>query len=182
MSETSWAALRALLVDRYGEFKYRLARRLGSTDLAVDTLQETWLRLDRVGNAGVLERPEAYLFRIALNVATDRRSEDRRRLSSSKIEELRRLDHDEIDPERIVESREEMAALVRALDELPPRCRAIFIAARLDEVPHKALAERYGISTRTVERELKRAMEHCGERLGRISPRRVGSPPSEPSI
>jgi RNA polymerase sigma-70 factor (ECF subfamily) len=75
-----------------------------------------------------------------------------------------------------------MAALVRALDELPPRCRAIFIAARLDEVPHKALAERYGISMRTVERELKRAMEHCGERLGRISPRRVGSPPSEPSI
>lgn len=182
MTETTWASLRAMLADRYGEFKQRLAYRLGSTDLAGETLQETWLRLQRPGNAGVLERPEAYLFRIALNIAADRRDADRRRLALSEIEMLRHLDDEELDPERIAESRSEMMFLAQALDELPPRCRAIFIAARLDELPHKIIAARYGISTRMVERELKRALEHCGDRLGRNLPQRFGSTPSEPSI
>ncbi len=95
---------------------------------------------------------------------------------------LRHIDDDELDPERIAESRSEIAALVHALDELPPRCRAFFLAARLDETPHKVIAARHGISTRMVERELKRALEHCGERLGRNSRGRFGSPPPEPSI
>jgi hypothetical protein len=47
MTEATWATLRALFVDRYSEFKHRLARRLGSTDLAAETLQETWLTDDR---------------------------------------------------------------------------------------------------------------------------------------
>jgi RNA polymerase sigma-70 factor (ECF subfamily) len=182
MTKATWAMLRALLVDRYSEFKHRLARRLGSADLAAETLQETWLRLERPGDPGVLRRPDAYLYRIALNVAADRRDADRRRLAWSEVEMLRHLDDDELDPERIVGSRSEIAALAHALDELPPRCRAILIAARLNETPHKLIAARHGISTRMVERELKRALDHCGERLGRISPRRFGLPPSEPSI
>jgi RNA polymerase sigma factor (sigma-70 family) len=182
VTETTWATLRALLVDRYSDFKHRLARRLGSMDLAAETLQETWLRLERPGNPGVLDRPDAYLFRIALNIAADRRDADRRRLALSEVEILRHIDDDELDPERIAGSRAEIAALASALDELPPRCRAIFTAARLDEVPHKLIAARYGISTRMVERELKRALEHCGERLGRMSSRRFGQPPSEPSM
>jgi RNA polymerase sigma factor (sigma-70 family) len=182
MTEATWATLRALLLDRYSEFKHRLARRLGSSDLAAETLQETWLRLERAGDPGVIERPDAYLFRIALNVAADRRDADHRRLALSEIAVLRHLDDDELDPERIAESRSEITALARALDELPPRCRAIFMAARLDETPHKVIAAHYGISTRMVERELKRAIEHCGGCLGRNSSRGFGEPPSEPSI
>ncbi len=182
MSETSWAALQALLVDHYAELKRRLASRLGSTDLAVETLQETWLRLERPGNPGVLERPDAYLFRMALNIAADRRDSDRRRLTLSEIEMLRRRDDDELDPERIAASRSEMAVVVRALHELSPRCRAILIAARLDGLPHELIAARHGISTRMVAREVKRALDHCGERLGRISRQGFGSPPPDRSI
>lgn len=182
MSEADWSGLRTLLLDRYDDFKHRLARRLGSVDLAAETLQETWLRLERPGDPGTLKSPDAYLFRIALNVAADRRDADRRRLTLSEIEALRHQDDDELDPARIAESRAEIVALTKALDELPPRCRAIFIATRLDETPHKVLAMRYGISIRMVERDLKRALEHCSERLERISPRKFGSGSSEPSL
>jgi RNA polymerase sigma-70 factor (ECF subfamily) len=181
MSEATWDSLRALLVERYIEFKHRLARRLGSVDLAAEALQETWLRLERPGHPGPVQRPEAYLLRVALNVAADRRDADRRRLAFSEIESLRHLDDDELDPERIAQSRSDITALSRALDELPPRCRAIFIAARLDEIPHRVIAARYGISTRMVERELKRALAHCGERLDRIATPQFGSPPRKPS-
>ncbi|MGO8654097.1 RNA polymerase sigma factor, partial [Rhizobium ruizarguesonis] len=82
-------------------------------------------------------------------------------LALSEVEMLRHLDDDELDPERFAESRSDIAALTEALNELQPRCRAIFVAARLDEIPHKIIAAKYGISTRMVERELKRALEHC---------------------
>jgi DNA-directed RNA polymerase specialized sigma24 family protein len=39
-------ALRSLLVDRYGDHKSRLARRLGPTDWAEEALQDTYLKLD----------------------------------------------------------------------------------------------------------------------------------------
>ncbi|OYU91960.1 MAG: RNA polymerase subunit sigma-24 [Bradyrhizobiaceae bacterium PARB1] len=177
----SWASLRTLLVDEYEQLRRRLARRLGSTDLANEALQETWLRLERSGEPGALKRPDAYLLRIALNVAADRRDTERRRLALSEVEMLRHLDDDELDPERFAESRSDIAALTEALNELQPRCRAIFVAARLDEIPHKIIAAKYGISTRMVERELKRALEHCSQRLERISHSQFGSAPSKPS-
>lgn len=179
MTETTWASLRALLVERYGTLRRRLAHRLGSMDLAAETLQETWLRLERPGNPGPVQRPEAYLFRVALNIAADRRDADRRRLALSEIELLLHADDDELDPERITAARNDVAVLVGILDELPPRCRAIFVAARFEELPHKTIAARFGISTRMVERELKRALEHCDKLLGKS---RFGSGPPEPSM
>lgn len=182
MSAVGWASLRGLLVDRYDDLKHRLARRLGSKELATEALQETWLRLERAGDPGPLQRPESYLYRIALNIAADRRDADRRRLTLSEVEALRHQDEDELDPARIAEARSDIAALMTALGELSPRCRAIFVAARLDETPHKEIAGRFGISTRMVERELKRAFEHCAERLGRFSPNNVGSAARKPSL
>lgn len=174
MTETSWAALRDLLVDRYDELKTRLAKRLRSTDLASETLQETWVRLARTGDVGAVRSPEAYLFRVALNVAADARNSQQRRLSYSEVEPLLALDEDGLDPERFAEGRSEVGALADALDELPSRRRAIFIMARLDELPHRIIAERTGLSVRMVDRELRKALDHCSERLGRKVVRTFG--------
>lgn len=174
MSETSWAALRDLLVDRYDELRTRLAKRLRSTDLANETLQETWVRLARAGSAGTLRSPEAYLFRVALNVAADARDSQERRLNYSEVEPLMALNEDELDPERFAEAKSEISALAQALDELPPRRREIFIMARIDELPHRVIAERTGLSARMVDRELRKALDHCGGRLDRRVVRMFG--------
>src|SRR5215475_9320119 len=73
MARVTWGALRDLLADRYDEFRLRLTRRLGSEELARESLHETWLRLDRHGDVGALQSPAAYVMRVALNIATDRR-------------------------------------------------------------------------------------------------------------
>jgi RNA polymerase sigma-70 factor (ECF subfamily) len=179
MTEISWGALRELLVDRYDVLKGRLARRLRSADLASDILQETWLRLARVGSAGSLRSPEAYLFRMALNVAADERESQKRRLAYSEVDRLMRLDDDELDPERVAAARSEIGALAQALDELPPRRRAIFIMARVGELPHRVIGERTGLSVRMVDRELRKALEHCGQRLDRKVVRTFGPRQSE---
>jgi RNA polymerase sigma factor (sigma-70 family) len=181
VSETSWAALRDLLIERYDRLRSRLARRLGSADLASETLQETWLRLNRDGTVGSLHNPEAYVLRVALNIAADRRGIEQRRLTLSEVEMLLQLNEDELDAERIVAADSEIAALARALNELSGRRRTIFILARIEELPHRLIAERLGISPRMVERELRVALEHCGQRLNRKVVRTFGPRPAKPS-
>ena len=58
-----------LFLTSYDEFKVRLKRRLGSDDLACDVLQETYLRVDRMQATHALHKPNAYLYRMALNIA-----------------------------------------------------------------------------------------------------------------
>ncbi|NVO17641.1 MAG: RNA polymerase sigma factor [Rhodoplanes sp.] len=176
--EAPWGLLRDLLVERYTSIRQRLSSRLGSSDLAAEALHETWLRLSRGVGSGPVERPESYLFRIALNVAADLRKVDGRRLAPAEIEQLRQLDGHELDPERTAAARFEVAALTQALTELPPRCRAVFVAVRVNGEPTRVVAERLGLSVRMVERDVKRTLEHVMRRLGRTG--RVAPEPPEP--
>lgn len=169
------ASLLGLFMERQPELRRRLKRRLGSDDLVNDVMQETYLRVERMGNAsGVARNPAGYLFRMALNVAADQRQIDSRYLNGEEIDELLHSADDALDPARIVHARLEVAALERALEDLSPRRQAILIAARVEEAPLHEIAERFDISVRMVGKELKKALEHCGERLDRRVVQRFG--------
>ncbi|HXH46564.1 MAG TPA: RNA polymerase sigma factor [Bradyrhizobium sp.] len=165
MKKNGLAQLMQVLMDDYDVLKRQIARRVGSPDIADDLMQEAYLRLQRMGHAQPLQHPKTYLFRIVLNLAADRRRSDARRLARSEAELLLRLEHDELDPERIAAGRSAVRLLAQAIEELAPRRRAIFIAARLEGVPYKDIAARFGISTRYLERELKQALDHVRTRL-----------------
>jgi RNA polymerase sigma factor (sigma-70 family) len=169
MTETSAVQIRAIFEAKYQQFRERLRRRLGSDALATEVLHETWLRLDRIGDASGIQKPESYLFRMALNEAADRRAADNRQLSAAEVEALRHMMDQTLDPERIADARREMDALAAALNELTPRRKAIFLLARVDEI-----AARFGISSRMVEKELVQALQHCAGKLGRKIVRRFG--------
>ncbi len=73
----------------------------GSADFASEVLHEAWLRLDCVNpDAAVaaVHNPKAYLYRIALNVATDQRRTEKSWLGKADIEALYRRSYDELDP------------------------------------------------------------------------------------
>ena len=165
MTDT-WAALRRRLVESYEELRVLLTRRLGSEDLARETLHETWLRLDRVNDAAVMRNPDAYLARVALNLATDRQRLEASRARKSDVNAvLEDIADDVPGQEEKLETRGDLAIFVDAIRELSERRRAILIAARLHEEPHQEIAERFGISRRMVQIELKYALQHCKNRL-----------------
>jgi RNA polymerase sigma factor (sigma-70 family) len=167
MAETSRATLRHVLLAGYDNLAKRLTAQLGCSDLARDALQDTYLRLERAAEIGPVRNPRAYLLRIALNVAANRRVASRRRLTATETEALLEVADEAPDPARIVEARSEIEALKAALAELPPRRREIFLAAWVEEVPHQEIAKRFEVTIRTVQIELKHALEHCALRLGR---------------
>jgi RNA polymerase sigma-70 factor (ECF subfamily) len=168
--------LRSVLAADYGGLFKRLTRRLGSAELAGEALQETFLRVERVSDATLVHSPNDFLFRIALNVATDRRRVERRHLSLDAVDALLNIPDDTPDASTIVEGRQEIEALDRALAELPSRSRQVFMAAVVKKMPDHEIATLLGVSVRTVEIDLKNALKHCAERLGRTLIRRAGGP------
>lgn len=161
MSETTLGALRQLLVDRYDEIKAKLARRIGSTDLAGDALQDAWLRLTSTETVGPVRSLESYLFRTVLNVAQERRRSERRQLSAVEIQKLLFLADETPDPAQTAEARSQLKVLETILSELPPRRRLILLMARMDGLPRQEIADRLGISLRLVSKELNLAHEYC---------------------
>ncbi|MBB4199994.1 hypothetical protein CCR94_21610 [Rhodoblastus sphagnicola] len=158
----TWNTLRELLVDQYDDFRKRLTRRLGSAELADESLNETWLRLHRGDEAGVVRSPAGYLLRMATNIATDhRRAENRRARRSDVRDALEVLPDPAPSPEREVAARSEVKALHRAIAALPHRSREILIAGRVKGLSQNEIADRFGITPRMVRMELRRALDHC---------------------
>jgi RNA polymerase sigma-70 factor (ECF subfamily) len=174
MRDISVATLRAVLLADFNDFEGRLTRRLGSADLACDVLQETYLRLEGIREIGPVRSPKGYLFRIALNIANDRRRAESRRLTVDEVDRLLDIPDDRPDAARVMEDRSEVEMLRRAIAELPERRRKVLVLARVEGVPNREIAERLGVTVRTVEIDLKQAVEHCAERLKRRLPDKFG--------
>ncbi|KAF1044732.1 MAG: putative RNA polymerase sigma factor FecI [Herbaspirillum frisingense] len=165
MTEDVRATLLSHLSARYGELKRRLTRLLGSDDLAGDALQDTWLRLQRMEGQSPVMNPHAFLLRMAANIAVDQRRSQSRALPPGEVAELLDLADTAPGPEQTAEARSEVQTLLRLLERMPPRRREILIMVRLEGMLQKEVAERLGISLRTVEHELKRAHDFCMSRM-----------------
>lgn len=172
MTDSSWDRLRDRFTVKYENFRTRLRRRLGSDDLAREALQETWLQLARAVGPRAIERPDAYLFATALNVAAGLKRSEARHASRVEVEAAMDLADEAAGPLEVVESRFDIEELERAIDEMPHRRRMILLSARVELLPIQEIADRLGLSRRSVQEELKRAIEHCAARLGRGEVRR----------
>jgi RNA polymerase sigma-70 factor (ECF subfamily) len=172
MTETGWAALQQRLAMRYVSFKKRLTQYLGSANLAGDALQDTWLRLARGGDLTTVRNSDNYLYTMAVNIAHDHRRADGRYLTTSEVAILMEIPDVAPDAARTIEARSELAALMAIIDELPARQQAILVAAQIDGLPQRAIAERFGVSERFVRRELREAQAYCAERLEKLNPER----------
>lgn len=169
MTGTTWTALRDLLALRYDDFRRRLIRQFGSEEIASETLHETWLRLDRPGDAGQVHSPPAFLMRIAANIAKDRQRAERRRSKRSELDEAIDVVDPAPDPARAAQAKLDLRKVEAAIAELPPRMQAILTASRLHGMTHQAIADKLGISKRTVLYELKQAVTILDARLENIS-------------
>ena len=71
----------------------------------------------------------------------------------------------DLSPERLVASEQAMTMLRAAVEELPPRCRQVFLLHRVHELSTEEIAVRIGIGERMARRYLARALEHLRARM-----------------
>lgn len=153
--------LDALVAQR--EFVRRLAHSLLRDDAAADDVaQDVMLR--------ALERPrrDVHSLRGFLATLTRRRASNLRRSESRRAEHesrtARAAAFDEADARRSLETAQEVAAEVLALDE---PYRGVLLLLYLQGESPAAIAERHGTTPATVRSQHKRALELLRERLDR---------------
>ena len=170
----------ALLVDRFHRpLMSFFRRRVREREDAEDLTQEVFLRILRRDETIPVDNPEIYIFRIAANLLKDRarhavRHQAREHTSLDDLvdpnaDEARTIETallEDRGPERVVLSRESLVEVLRALEELGPRIRDIFILARLEKMKHRDIAAAYGLTVSSVEKYVARCEAHLARRFG----------------
>lgn len=156
------------LFRRYnGDLKRYLRRRGASAETAADLTQETFLRLLSASPPGPVDNVQAYIFRTANNLSIDLAR--RQRLLpflDNGAEVLDQLVDEAPSPERVVMSRQELAVLQIALNQVPQTPRSVFLA-RLDGRTFEDIGRMVGIPTQTAFSQMVRVMMHLRAALDR---------------
>lgn len=156
------------LVERYRiSLERHVAGLLGNRSDAEDIVQETAARLLSMDDLEPHEaRARSYMFRVATNLAWDRHRR-RRETSLEDLDPSRQAALCCDAPDAIVDLDRAIEEITRTLLALKPRCRRVFLLRTAEGLEYEAIAERLGVSKRTVEREMKHALDACQRRLGR---------------
>lgn len=166
MSYQDNAKLLAALADCYEDLKAYLARKYGCPVLAEEVVQETWLRVRRLAQPSAVDQPRAYLFKMAANLAVDHlRSEKSRRRHISAESVPEDIPNGMPSPDTVIDDQQRLAILCKAVEELPPRCREVFMLHKFEDLSHAEIAARLGISRNMVEKHIIRGLAHCRDRL-----------------
>jgi RNA polymerase sigma factor (sigma-70 family) len=145
---------------RYADWLGRTVRkRFGRSGVdADDVVQEAFLRLRRYTASERDERPRALLVAIASNVARDALRRARRGAANP-------------DPLRIGDSLEadqyEQLLLKNVILGLPQPFRDVLLLARFTPMTHEQIAAHLGLSVKTIEWRMSRALALCAEALDR---------------
>lgn len=158
---------------------YTLAMRLtGNEEDARDVVQETYIRawkaIDRFrGDAQI----STWLYRITANAAYTHMGKRRRdRVETLDDSMLEVADERAIvNPEVMAEASELHERVARALDELPPKLRAIVVLKDVYDLPHEAIAQELGISVTAAKVRLHRARRKLRDILFEESGRSVNA-------
>jgi len=144
----------------------RFLRRRGRQNAAEDIVQTAWLRLRERGDPQSWEEPRAVLFTTAANLGTDshRRETVAERALSREAASMQAADPAP-DPEAHADAIGQLERLSAALEELPEQCRQAFLLNRLEGLTHVQIANQLGVSTKTVQRHVERALRACVEVL-----------------
>jgi RNA polymerase sigma factor (sigma-70 family) len=152
-----------------GKLRRFFQRRFGNREDAADATQETFLRMLSLSPNTSIENPQAYLFQVARSIAysATARLMAERALFDRDADEAN-VATDAPNAERIVDARQRLVLLARAIAELPPRCQQVFVLSRLQGMANGDIAQKLGISRNMVEKHIVKALLHCRSVRGKI--------------
>jgi len=146
---------------------HRYIRRfVGSSETAKEIVQEAFLRTYRQRESVTTLR--AFLFSTARNLAANeyrhRRTMERNALGDF-CQSGVKTEHESLETEML---RDERSRLIEeAIDRLPPQCRAAFTLRVFHQCSYKEVADRLGISAKTVEKHIARGLRETHGYLNR---------------
>ncbi len=157
-------ALKVLFQQHYVLVCRSISRFISDAQLMEDLAQEVFVRFwEKREQIEITTSVPAYLRRMAINEALAWL----RRNNRFELEELTPQTPGGIsaDGESTFLHNELNSSIHEAIDGLPPKCRAVFQLSRFEEMTYPEIAVQMGISIKTVENQMSKALRILRERL-----------------
>jgi RNA polymerase sigma-70 factor (ECF subfamily) len=147
--------------------RFCLRRGVPAADID-DLIQDVHVRLLRLEDASIVDNGQAYVFQVATNLIKDKA----RRAATHSEEKHFPFDDrlhspEQIDPARFAQGRDDIAILRKAILELPPRARQVFVLQRFEDLTYREIAGVLGVSVSAVEKQMMLALRRLSEKLER---------------
>jgi RNA polymerase sigma factor (sigma-70 family) len=134
-------------LEAHGPRLYAMLTRLTmSQHVAEDLLQDLFLRLEGCTHFGTALDPEAYAYRVAVNLALDWRRCRKTTLSLDTLEKPAALPS----PLDCLTRKEEIERILNAAAQLSETLREVFILRYVEQHPYEMIAERLNRTTHQV--------------------------------
>lgn len=155
---SAWSALEALYRRNAGWLVTALRRRFGH-ESAEELSQEAFLRSRSYGEND-LRHPRSLLLSVATNAAREAQRRQRVRAPDA-------AGGVELAPESLWSpaDQELQILLKQIVMGLPPKLREVFVLSRFEGLTYPEIAQRCGISVKTVEWRMTKALDICSARL-----------------
>lgn len=165
LREGSGAAFEGIFRTYYGRLCAVIYAYVGSAAATEELVQDVFLRLWRQrASLQITDSLQAYLYRAARNTALNHVKHERieRRWEAQRAGSAQLT----VPPPDLEVVRDDLAhAIDKAIEALPERCRAVFTMSRRQGLSYAEIAEALGISSRTVEVQIGRALRSLRRRL-----------------
>ncbi len=153
----------SLFNNYYNELCRKAYRIVNNKEISEDIVQDVFFKLwDKKDKIDIKTSLKAYLNRMVFNESISflRKNKDFFEFS----DEFEQTDiNNNTDNE--IEQQEIESILNSAINELPPRCKTIFLLSRIEELTYKQIAKQLEISVKTVENQMGKALKKLRKRI-----------------
>ncbi len=134
----------------------------GDVDLAEDFVQESYVKLWQNCAKVFVDKAKSFLFTVANNLFLNHVAHKKVVLKHQKKQEKK---YTYETPEFLLEEKEFMVKLQKAIGELSEKQREVFLLNRIDKKKYAEIAEMLGISVKAVEKRISAALKKLREKI-----------------
>ena len=151
-------AMDILFHRHYSSICRAVYRILKDNNLAEDIAQEVFLGLwKKRENLNITTSVQAYLKRAAINKSLNYIRDQKIKLNDSS--EMPILANNQSSTQQRLEADDLQKLINKTIENLPKRCRIIFVLSRFEEKSYKEIAAELDISIKTVENQISKALK-----------------------
>ena len=135
-----------------------------------DVVQDTYLKAFSAEQKQQIQQPKAFLFRVARNAALTELTKKSRQVMSY-VEDYDGLEiiNDEVTVESHVLAQEKLGMFCQSALEMTPKCRRVFLMAKVYGMSYKEISAELGIGPSAVEKHVAKGLEVCNTYVRRMA-------------
>lgn len=153
-------ALRAIFDQHYPPLAKALRRYISDQETCKDIVQDVFVEIwNKRASIEIHTTLYGYLWQATLNKGLNYINTSRRIVLNEPDDWAEEEDNSEQEIANKLAKENLEQALREAIEQLPEKCRLVFSLSRFEHLSHREISEQLGISTKTIENQITKAMK-----------------------